>query len=161
MTDPTLHERALKAGIIPEFKDLFGETQVASDETKAALLAAMGLGDGDAPEADPALPRYHVCEADQPCGMNLPQSWRIRCEDGTELEGRGAIFSPRSFISCRFLMVTRIGKPSYLSAVSVSIWRISSMFSFEATPFSAAMCRPSSASPRPSPSMASGTALLA
>ena len=85
MTDPTLHERALKAGIIPEFKDLFGETQVASDETKAALLAAMGLGDGDAPEADPALPRYHVCEADQPCGMNLPQSWRIRCEDGTEL----------------------------------------------------------------------------
>lgn len=91
MTDPTLHERALKAGIIPEFKDLFGETQVASDETEAALLAAMGLGDGDAPEADPALPRYHVCEADQPCGMDLPQGWRIHCEDGTELEGRGAL----------------------------------------------------------------------
>ena len=57
MTDQTLNDRALRAGIIPEFRDLFGVTQTATDETKLALLQAMGL-DGDDIAPTPLLPRW-------------------------------------------------------------------------------------------------------
>ncbi|EEX14656.1 4-alpha-glucanotransferase [Citreicella sp. SE45] len=90
MTDQTLNDRALRAGIIPEFRDLFGVTQTATDETKLALLQAMGL-DGDDIAPTPLLPRWHVCEPGVPVALDCPGDWRLRLEDGTETEGRGPL----------------------------------------------------------------------
>lgn len=90
MSDPGLDDRARRAGIIPEFRDLFGNTQVAPEESKLAILAAMGLSEDDGP-ADPALPRWHVCAADEPVALAVPGDWRIVLEDGSEREGRGAL----------------------------------------------------------------------
>ncbi|MCR8547271.1 4-alpha-glucanotransferase [Salipiger sp. P9] len=90
MSGASLDARARKAGIIPEFRDLFGNTQVAPEESKAAILAAMGLADApDTPE--PALPRWHVCVADAPVALAVPGAWRILLEDGSAREGRGAL----------------------------------------------------------------------
>ncbi|MAE91032.1 MAG: 4-alpha-glucanotransferase [Pelagibaca sp.] len=86
----SMNDRAAKAGIIPEFRDLSGDIQVASEETKAALLAAMGLEDApDRPE--PVLPRWHVCEPGEPVGLVPAGAWQLTREDGSQTEGRGAL----------------------------------------------------------------------
>ncbi|MDO6585903.1 4-alpha-glucanotransferase [Salipiger sp. 1_MG-2023] len=90
MTDKSLDARAERAGIMHSFRDLFGETQVTTAETKAALLAAMGLADRDLPEPA-SLPFWHVCEPGQPVGIDAPEDWTLTLEDGTEQEGRGPL----------------------------------------------------------------------
>lgn len=86
----SMNDRAAKAGIIPEFRDLSGDIQVASEETKAALLAAMGLEDApDRPET--VLPRWHVCEPGEPVGLVPAGAWQLTREDGSQTEGRGAL----------------------------------------------------------------------
>ena len=86
----SINDRAAKAGIISEFRDLSGDIQVASEETKAALLAAMGLEDApDRPET--VLPRWHVCEPGEPVGLVPAGAWQLTREDGSQTEGRGAL----------------------------------------------------------------------
>ncbi|MBR9891621.1 4-alpha-glucanotransferase [bacterium] len=86
----SMNDRAAKAGIISEFRDLYGDIQVASEETKAALLAAMGLEDApDRPET--VLPRWHVCEPGEPVGLVPAGAWQLTREDGSQTEGRGAL----------------------------------------------------------------------
>ena len=86
----SMNDRAVKAGIISEFRDLYGDIQVASEETKAALLAAMGLEDApDRPET--VLPRWHVCEPGEPVGLVPAGAWQLTREDGSQTEGRGAL----------------------------------------------------------------------
>ena len=90
MTEQTLDARAERAGIMPEFRDLFGEIQVASQETKAAILSAMGLADADLPQPA-ALPRWHVCAPGAPVSLQVPGPWTLRLEDGSQSEGDGAL----------------------------------------------------------------------
>ncbi|EIE50649.1 4-alpha-glucanotransferase [Citreicella sp. 357] len=90
MTDQTLDTRAKRAGIMPDFRDLFGEIQVTSQDTKAALLSAMGLADVDLPEPS-GLPRWHICVPGQPVGLDMPAPWTLHLEDGTQSEGHGAV----------------------------------------------------------------------
>lgn len=86
----SINTRAQEAGIVSEFRDLHGETQVASEETKTALLAAMGLADApDRPETE--LPRWHVCAPGEPVGLVPSGAWQLTREDGSQTEGRGAL----------------------------------------------------------------------
>lgn len=85
-----LDERAARAGILSEYRDLFGVWRETSAETKAALLAALGLSEDDAPEAARTLPQWYICEpGDAP--QLIPDDWRLRFEDGAEAEGRGPL----------------------------------------------------------------------
>ena len=88
-------------GILPAFTDVTGERRETGDESRRALLAAMGIDlsapsamDAALSEADPAqrrLPRWQVLRPGQ--GANLPladdSEWRILREDGRSHEGRG------------------------------------------------------------------------
>ncbi|WP_417719137.1 4-alpha-glucanotransferase [Salipiger sp.] len=88
MTD--LDTRAAAAGILTEYRDLFGEWRVTGAETKAALLSAMGLAEGAPPAPARTLPQWHVCEPGAAPELTAGE-WRLRCEDGSEHEGRGAL----------------------------------------------------------------------
>lgn len=86
----TLDDRAARAGILSEYRDLFGVWRETSAETKAALLAALGLSETDPAEPERALPRWHICEpGDAPDLTATP--WSITYEDGTEGEGQGPL----------------------------------------------------------------------
>jgi 4-alpha-glucanotransferase len=85
-----LDDRAARAGILSEYRDLFGVWRETSADTKAALLAALGLSETDAPEPERALPRWHICEPSE--GPELTAApWSITYEDGTEGEGQGPL----------------------------------------------------------------------
>lgn len=85
-----LDDRAARAGILSEYRDLFGVWRETSAETKAALLAALGLSETDPAEPERALPRWHICEpGDAPVLTAAP--WSITYEDGTEGEGQGPL----------------------------------------------------------------------
>ena len=62
MTD--LDTRAAAAGILTEYRDLFGEWRVTGAETKAALLSAMGLAEGAPPAPARTLPLLDRLRAD-------------------------------------------------------------------------------------------------
>ncbi|EPX76097.1 4-alpha-glucanotransferase [Salipiger mucosus] len=85
-----LDTRAARAGILEAFRDLSGETRVTPPETKAALLAAMGL-DGTAPPAHRELPPWQVCEPGVPPALTPGADWTLTQEDGTRSEGRGPL----------------------------------------------------------------------
>ena len=84
-------DRAAQAGILSEYRDLYGEIRVTPPETRAALLVAMGLSEDAAPPAPRALPRWHICEPGQDAGLTPPEDWTLSLEDGTQHEGRGAL----------------------------------------------------------------------
>ncbi|GGG60863.1 4-alpha-glucanotransferase [Salipiger pallidus] len=90
MTEKTLEERAASAGILSEFRDLSGQIQHTSDDTRRALLAAMGLEDGMV-APDQSLPRWLICEPGIPAPLDCPTDWQITLEDGTTIEGRGPL----------------------------------------------------------------------
>lgn len=85
------------AGIVPRYRDLTGRVHVTSSETRAALLAAMGL-DGATPhdiERPPgSLPEWLVLAPGAPARLPLPAVWRIELEDGGALSGRGEALPP-------------------------------------------------------------------
>lgn len=85
-----LDARAARAGIWSEFRDLSGTLRVTSRDTKAAILAAMGLSPDDPPDPERDLPRWRVVEpGDRPQVTARP--WRLVFEDGGEAEGRGPL----------------------------------------------------------------------
>ena len=84
-----LDRRAERAGILAEYRDLYGEWRVTSAETKAALLAAMGVTEED---AEPArrLPRWLVCSPGTAPALDL-EDWQLDLEEGGQTEGRGSL----------------------------------------------------------------------
>ena len=85
-----LDDRAARAGILSEYRDLFGVWRETSAETKAALLAALGLSETDPPEPERALPRWHICEPGDAPELTA-DPWSLTYEDGTEGEGQGPL----------------------------------------------------------------------
>ncbi len=100
------------AGILPDYYDIWGKRHEATETTKRALLAAMGVITDAAPDIgsavlrsetaiwDEHLPPVHICLVDQPVEVicRLPElasgqthTWRITLENGDELGGE---FSP-------------------------------------------------------------------
>src|SRR3954447_23320146 len=60
-----LHELAARVGIVPEYFDLEGNLQRASDETRRAVLAAMGIDASSDELAQDALDQMLTQERDE------------------------------------------------------------------------------------------------
>lgn len=105
----SLHRLCEIAGILPEYHDIWGRRHETSDETRCALLAAMGIACGSGAEIDAALrawqerewrrrlPPVQVETAGAPLRitLRLPAraaerscQWRLVLEDGSRREGR-------------------------------------------------------------------------
>ncbi|WP_062560420.1 4-alpha-glucanotransferase [Paracoccus aminovorans] len=96
MTDARL-QLAARMGVLPGFHDLTGQWRETSVESAVALLAAMGLSVPGEPEAQAALdahadllPQDVICEAGAAPDL-APAAWQLSFEDGTQLEGSGAL----------------------------------------------------------------------
>ncbi|MCA0994720.1 4-alpha-glucanotransferase [Alloyangia pacifica] len=85
-----LDARAEAAGILGEYRDLYGTWHDTPPETKAALLAAMGQ-DADASPHSRTLPRWHVCTHAEPPSLGVRGPWQITLEDGRGFEGEGRL----------------------------------------------------------------------
>ena len=97
------------AGILPAYDDIWGRRHATSDETRRALLAAMGIACGSEAEISASLrmwekqawhrrlPPVQVAQAGAPARITLrlpagaarlPCHWRLILEDGGSREGR-------------------------------------------------------------------------
>ncbi len=106
-----LRRLAERAGILPEYHDIWGNGHATSDDTRRALLGAMDLPCGDEAACEAALegwrerdwrrrlPPAQVVRADAPIRVPvcLPARqagptwrWHLALEDGTRREGRVA-----------------------------------------------------------------------
>jgi (1->4)-alpha-D-glucan 1-alpha-D-glucosylmutase len=70
-----LERLAAIAGIEPSFTDYWGRETIVSDETKRALLAAMGLDAGDAHEYEVAASEPQSAACYLPPGMETGRAW--------------------------------------------------------------------------------------
>ncbi|MBE9638063.1 4-alpha-glucanotransferase [Salipiger mangrovisoli] len=82
--------RAAKAGILGEYRDLYGTWHSTPPETKTVLLAAMGLAE-DTPMPSRDLPKWQVSVQGEPPALKVPGHWQITLEDGRALEGTGRL----------------------------------------------------------------------
>ncbi|ETX28787.1 4-alpha-glucanotransferase [Roseivivax isoporae] len=87
-----------RAGILPAYTDVTGTHRETSHETRAALLAAMGLPHTEVAAAEyvaalpeRALPEWIVAEAGTAPDLAPAGPWRLTAEDGTETEGTGPL----------------------------------------------------------------------
>lgn len=104
-----LRRLAERAGILPEYHDIWGNGHATSDDTRRALLGAMGLSCGDEAACEAALaawreqdwlrllPPAQVVRADAPIRVpvclparqaGMVWHWRLALEDGARREGR-------------------------------------------------------------------------
>lgn len=83
-----LDRRAREAGIGPSYRDYFGNVVDVGDDTKRALLEAIGDAGGEPGPLPPAI----VARADRPlrveCALTDEIAWEIALEDGALLRGR-------------------------------------------------------------------------
>ena len=96
MQGDELELAAKRAGILDSFINMFGKEQTVSDETKRALLEAMGR-DEQVPEAGP-LPSVKVFTAQRPISLT-PRGkgnyhWQLTLENGTKREGEAKFGQP-------------------------------------------------------------------
>lgn len=78
------------AGILPDYYDIWGNHHAASEATRAALLAAMRCGAG---EAEAGLPPVVVTWEDQGVVLPLdtPADWRLVLEDEQVIAGQAGV----------------------------------------------------------------------
>lgn len=98
--DPRL-TLAAHMGVLPSFVDLTGTRRDTSVETAVALLAGMDIAAESEAEAQDALavlrddlPGDVVCVAGERPALDIEGEWHLTFEDGTQLEGRGALPEP-------------------------------------------------------------------
>ncbi|KNG92162.1 4-alpha-glucanotransferase [Pseudaestuariivita atlantica] len=84
-------------GIEPRFTDVTGAVRETSEDTAAALLAAMGAGDPvgelaalSAERKARLLPPWIVCEVGEAPDPG-PHAWTLTFEDGTQADGQGPL----------------------------------------------------------------------
>jgi len=87
----TLDDLCTRAGIVWRYRDGAGRMQEAPDDSRAALLAALGHGNAEAalpPELRHATSRAVVAGQPTPWGEG---AWALTLEDGTTQHGAGAL----------------------------------------------------------------------
>ncbi len=99
MSDPR-DDLAREMGVLPRYTDATGTEHVLTNETRDAILSAMGVGPGDRDAEDrladirseSSLPPWQVVEAetDQYLDVLADADWHLELEDGTTRDGRGA-----------------------------------------------------------------------